>query len=153
MANKSEFEPEEAHKFFSADCFNRTWELIEKSDRSAEEDERMIQLTMASLFHWNQRPDCTPQNLSVGCWQASRIYALTGQPELARKYGQLSLDYAREEPAFYQAYAYEALARAEMVAGNAGEMSRHLESARNLTESVADEESKKYLLNDLATIK
>lgn len=153
MPDKPNFSLEEAHKFFSADCFNKAWGLIEKADRTPAENEQMIQLTQASLFHWSQRPDCTPRNYSVGYWQASRVYAITGQPELARKYGELCLDFAKDEPPFYRAYGHEALARAEMVAGNRDGMAKHLQDARELTESVTDAESKKYLLVDLDTIK
>lgn len=153
MPDKPEFNMQDAHKFFSADCFNKTWSLIEKPVRTPEEDEQMIQLTQASLYHWSQRPDCTPRNVSVGYWQASRVYALAGEPDTSRKYGQLCLDYAKDEPPFCKAYAYEALARAEMVAGNKEVMLKHLQEAQKLTESVTDAESKKFLTDDLATIK
>src|ERR1700687_1872237 len=65
----------EAHRFFSAHCFNRAWDLIRKSNRTTIECEQMLQLSQASLWHWTQRSDCTPKNLSIGNWQLSRIYA------------------------------------------------------------------------------
>jgi hypothetical protein len=153
LPDKPSFDLQDAHKFFSADCFNKTWSLIEKPARTSEEDEQMIQLTQASLYHWSQRPDCTSRHKSIGYWQASRVYALVGEPDAARKYGQLSLEFAENEPPFYRAYAYEALARAEMVAGNREAMSTHLNEAQKLTEQVTDTESQKFLTDDLATIR
>ena len=32
------------------------------AERTPEETEQMVQRTMASLWHWNQREDCTPPN-------------------------------------------------------------------------------------------
>ena len=80
-----DFDSAKAHQFFSAHCFNSAWELIDKPERTPEENEQIIQRTMASLWHWTQREDCTDQNLSIGYWQAARVYALAGEPDNARK--------------------------------------------------------------------
>ncbi|MFN2160338.1 MAG: hypothetical protein ACK2TW_10335 [Anaerolineales bacterium] len=154
MDNKPEFDLENAHKYFSAQCFNKAWDLIDKGERTPEEDEEMVLLTMASMWHWSQRPDQTLQNLSVGCWQAARIYALVGQADNARRYAQLSLDAAREgqlEP-FYVGYAYEALARAEKAAGNQDKMDEYLGEARYTAGGVKDDGERKMLMDDLDTI-
>ena len=75
---KPQFEPAAAHRWFSADCFNRVWALLEKAGRTPAEDERMISLCHASLAHWRERMDCTTRNLSIGYWQLSRVYAVLG---------------------------------------------------------------------------
>ena len=54
MPKRPDFELPAAHKYFAAQCFNAAWDLIEKSDRSPEEDEQMIQLTQTSNWHWTQ---------------------------------------------------------------------------------------------------
>lgn len=54
------------HKKLSADCFNRTWELLDKKERTKEDDGRMTSLAHASLAHWRMREDCTDRNLSIG---------------------------------------------------------------------------------------
>ena len=115
----------------------------------------MLLLSLASLWHWIQRPDCTPGNLSVGYWQVSRVYALLGQVEAARQYAQLCLKSSQGEGAlpFHLGYAYEALARAEMVGPNLAKMEEYLQKAYQVSEKMADPEAKKQLLDDLATIK
>lgn len=150
----SELDKSQAHKFFSADCFNNTWGLIDKADRTPEEDEQMLLLAMASLWHWTQREDHTLSNLSVGYWQVSRVHALRGHANEARRYGQLALDAGTrgEADAFTLGYAYEALARAEGVAGSNAKKAEYLEKARNAADEVTDEESKGWLLADLETI-
>lgn len=153
MTEEPDFDIQTAHKHFAVSCFNQAWELMEKPNRSAAEDEQMIRLNYASLWHWTQRDDCSPRNLSVGYWQASRIYVLLGQAENARRYAQLCLDASLEEGPFYLGYAYEALARAASVIGNQTEMEAYLAEARRLAEAISDVEEKQMLSTDLDTIK
>ncbi len=150
MNKKPDFDVEAAHRYFSAHCFNSAWDLIDKTDRTPAEDERMVQLNQASMWHWSQRGDCSDQNLSVGYWQAARIRALLGQADEARRCAQLSLQYSGKLKPFYQGYAYEALARAEQVAGNREKARELAAEAHRLAEMVSDAEEKKLLLDDLA---
>jgi hypothetical protein len=149
-----EFDLSTAHKFFSADCFNNAWGLIDKESRSEKEDEQMLLLATASAWHWTQRDDCTPSNLAVGFWQISRVHALLGRSDEARRYGQLSLATGTDggADAFTIGYAYEALARAEAIAGDKTKTAEYLEKARNAADEVTDEESRTWLLDDLKTI-
>jgi hypothetical protein len=62
------------------------------------------------------------------------------------------LKYAEGQPPFYLGFAYEALARAEMVAGDKAKMSEYLEKAYMLAEDVEDEEDREVLMGDLKTI-
>jgi hypothetical protein len=92
----------------------------------------MIRLTHASIWHWTQREDCKSTNLSIGYWQASRVYALAGRIEDARRYGELCLKHSHQEVPFYLGYAYEALARAEKLAANKELAAKHLAEAYRL---------------------
>jgi catechol 2,3-dioxygenase-like lactoylglutathione lyase family enzyme len=138
-----------AHRFFSAACYNQTWDLLDKKERSREEEEQMVALAFASIYHWRQRPDCTDQNLAIGYWQASRVYAVIGQAENARRCGQLSLEYSQNALPFYTGYAYEALARAEFVAGNRAQALGYLEQARLIAAKLTDPEELELLDADL----
>lgn len=153
MANEPKFDMDAAHKYFSTQCFNKTWELINKTDRTDKENEQMIQLCQASIYHWTQRDDCTDQNLSIGYWQASRVYALLAMADNARRYGQLSLGCTQENESFLRGYAYEALARAEMVAGNGAKKEEYLSQARKYADAIEKADEKQYLIDDLKTIK
>ena len=136
MAKLSGFDEQVAHTYFSVHCFNEAWVYLKNPTRTMIEDEQMLLLSHASLWHWSQRKDCTRRNLAIGYWQLARVYALLGQTNNARRYGQLCLDCSREEEAFYLGYAYEALARAEAQAGGNRQ-----------------QEEKQQLLADLETIK
>lgn len=141
-----------AHKYFSADCFNRAWTLIDKAGRTADENEQMLALAHASVWHWLERDDCEPRNLAIGYWQLSRVYALIRHGERAAHYGNLSLTASADEPPFFLAYAHEALARAAALVGDVTVMSEHLTQARRLAEMVKEAEDRQLLLADLETI-
>ena len=134
MPDQPSFDLQAAHRHFSVECFNRAWDLIDKAGRTADEDDEMLRLSLASTWHWTQRQDCTPTNLSVGYWQTARIYTLIRQVENARRNGRLCLKASQAQGAeqFTLGYAYEALARAEMIAGEQAQMEVYLEQARRI---------------------
>ena len=148
------FNLNEAHEYFSAELFSTTWEYIEQADeRSPEENLTMLHLAIVSLWHWTQRNDVKVENLCVGCWQVSRVYNLLRQPDNARTYGLLALKHAEGLDAFFKAYAYETLARAEMLSGNRVEMKTYLELADRMAKLIEDAEDRQLIFRDLATIK
>ena len=146
------FDEPAAHRHFSKSCFNRAWDLIEKADRSEDEDEEMIRLNQASLWHWTRRPDCSDRNLSVGYWQASRIRAVLGHAAEARRYADLAERYSRALSPFYQAAAQEALARAAVVEGDRGAAEAHAMRARTLAQAIVDVDERELVLADLETL-
>lgn len=93
MPPQPDFDVQTVHRYFAAGCFNKAWEFIENHDRSAEDDLVMLQTAMASLWHRSQPGDAEPKNLSIGCWQVSRVYALLGRADHSRRYNvrQLSV--------------------------------------------------------------
>jgi hypothetical protein len=154
MAEKNDLDQKAAHKYFSVNCFNKAWDLIDKTARTPAEDEDMIRLNLASHYHWTQRDDYTPTNASIGHWQTSRIYAIIGQAENARRYGLLCLEASQAEdvPPFFLGYAYEALARAEAVGGDREKSEEFINEAKAAAEKTERPEDKKQLLDDLGTI-
>jgi hypothetical protein len=155
MSEQPDFDHAAAHRYFAAECYNRAWGLMDKPDRTSEEDEQMIRLSLASHWHWTQRSDYAAENAAIAYWQTARIYTLLGQVDNARRHGQLCLDASRADdvPLFCLGYAYEALARAEWLAGNQTQMRAYLQEARHVTERMSDLEAKQMLLADLETIK
>jgi len=154
MAEGPQFDIKVAHKYFSAEYFNKTWEYIDKGEaRSTEDNMIMLHSAIASLWHWTQREDVKPENLTVGYWQISRVYNLIKQPNNARTYGLLSLKYAEGLNPFLRGYAYETLARAEMQSGNRVIMLEYLSKAHEMVEQIKDDEDRQLLLKDLESIK
>ncbi len=147
-----DFDLAAAHRHFSASCFNDVWGLIEKNNRSPDEDRQMVSTAHASLYHWRQRPGCNSRSLSVGYWLLSRVYALLGETDNARQYGQLCLVHSLNEPPFYLGYAHEALARAEALAGNRAEADTHLATACDLASQITDKDELSLLEADLVAL-
>jgi hypothetical protein len=147
-----EFDIAVAHRYFSGDCFNRVWELLDKPDRSRDDDCLMVSMCHASLFHWLQRPDCSSRNLSIGYWQLSRVYSVLRQADNARMYGRLCLTHSENDEPFYLGYAYEALARAELLAGNGGIAKEVLAAGREQAAKVTEYDDRQVLERDLDSL-
>lgn len=148
----SAFDEAAAHRYFSAACFNRTWEMLDSATRSADDDEAMIACCLASLWHWLQRPDCSRRNRSIAFWQASRVYALVGQAQNAWHYGELCLKESEGEEPFYVGYAYEALARAAKGLGDESLSTRYRRHAEELAAQVPEGEEREMLAKDLRSL-
>ncbi len=103
MSNKkgNEEELNKLHKKFGVDCFNGTWDLIDKGDsRTPDEDELMIHMVHSSVYHWLQVGKKV--NFHRGAWQISKVYILLSEkyPEhklQALRYAQKSFN-LWEEP-------------------------------------------------------
>jgi hypothetical protein len=152
MPTNPDFDEAAAHKYFSAHCFNQAWDLIDKVDRTPEEDRVMEALNQASIYHWLQRKDCSNQSLSIGYWQASRIQAILHNAPEALRHAQVCLAYSHGLAPFYLGYAHEALARAYALAGNPVAAAGHIRAAAEFAGLVLDESEAAALLADLKTI-
>jgi tetratricopeptide (TPR) repeat protein len=152
MKNLSENKP--ANKQYAVSFFNNVWDLLEKKDRTAEENEEMIHLAHASFLHWTKVEDHTPTNLSVGYWQLARVYAVVGLGDRALYYANQCLEVSMKhdlEP-FYIAYGHEAKARALKVLQQHSEAAEEINKCKKTQEKVDNDEYKLLLTNDLLTI-
>jgi hypothetical protein len=143
----------EQHRRLATDLFNRVWTLLGAADRSPEQDDEMIHAAHASRYHWGEVG--TPANLGRGEWQISRVYSVLGRPEPAVYHARRCLAYIEQGLGTEEwdlPFAYEALARAHAVAGDAFESRRFEQLAREAGEQIADPESGDMLLADLATL-
>lgn len=141
-----------AHRRFSGMCFNRTWDLLDKSDRLPRENDEMLAATFASLWHWLKRSDATDLNLSIGYWQLSRVFAVLNDGPNAVAWGEKCLAVSQNQPPFYLAYAHEAIARGYGLLSDESKKQEHLAAARKLAEQVEDQGERAALETDLATV-
>ncbi|GIH96996.1 MerR family transcriptional regulator [Planobispora siamensis] len=134
------------------DLFNGVWRLLEKEDRTADEDDRMLHMAHASRHHWGEVG--TAVNRSRGEWQCSRVYAVLGRAEPALHHARRSLELCRAHGIgdWDLAFGYEALARASAVAGDREQARAWTEQALAAAEDIAQEEDRELLLTDLETI-
>jgi len=142
------------HREFAVSCFNQVWELLDKPLLSELEKDDMVHLCHASFWHWAQVPKHTETNLSIGYWQLARVYAVLEQGENALRYARkcMEVSLTPDIPPFYQAYAYEAEARAYAVSGLSEEAAAAMEQARLLADLIEEAEDREALLRDLNSI-
>jgi len=146
--------PSFTHREMAVNCFNKVWDLLVLENRSEKESEEMVHLCHSSFWHWTQVQEHTTKNLSIGYWQLSRVYAVTGKGEIALHYAEKCIEIstnAELEP-FYIAYAYEAAARALKGLEDTVKCNESLKTAFHFTSLVVDEESKGWLTKDLEDI-
>ncbi len=140
------------HRRLAARFFNETWGLLDKPDRSAADDLRMIHMAHASRMHWEFAG--SPLNRNVGEWQISRVYSTLGMKEPALYHAENSLRIAVENglAPFLLGYSYEGMARAKAIAGDsaAGE---YVAKAEELLHQVDDAHDHALLKTDLAAIR
>lgn len=136
----------------AVDLFNHVWTLIERSDRTALEDDEMLHAAHASRHHWGEVGE--PVNLARGEWQCSRVYAVLGRPEPAMWHARRVVALCEEHGIgdWDIAFGWEAIARAASVAGDAAETRAALARARELATAIREDEDRELLLSDLATI-
>jgi tetratricopeptide (TPR) repeat protein len=141
-------------RLLAAQLFNETWRLMEQEERSRADDDRMIHTAHASRYHWGQVPTATPAHLARGEWQISRVYTVLGRAEPALHHARRVLDICQENGIgdWDLAFAYEALARAHAVAGDADLAREHTDQALAAAEDIAKDDDRDLLLADLETI-
>jgi len=145
---------QKAHTYYSADCFNKTWSLLDLEGRTPQQEREMLALTHASLYHWLQRDDCTPENLSIGLWQVARVYAVLESPQEALRYANdcLTTTLSSELSPFCTAYAHEAVCRASILADDKAAATESLNAAKQAADQVTDEHDKKLIDTDLTEL-
>jgi hypothetical protein len=143
---------QEVHRKLAAELFNFTWDLIEKTHRTPMEDTMMINAAHASRFHWGIVG--TPLHWARGEWQISRVYSMVGRAEPALYHAKKSLELCLENNLgdFDLGFAYEALARAHAVQGNATERDRYIELARQSAARITKEADRNWLLKNVDTV-
>lgn len=140
------------HRKLAVDCFNATWDLLDKKNRTEEDNFKMIHAAHASRFHWGEIG--TPLEFQRGEWQISRVYSALGYGEPALLHAQCCHDICTEKKIgdFDMAFACEALARAHHVLGNSGKRDIFIKMARVASESIQIIEDKEYFLSEVSSI-
>ena len=141
-------------RLLAAQLFNETWRLLELEGRRRDDDDRMIHTAHASRYHWGQVPGVTPAHLARGEWQISRVYAVLGRPEPALHHARRVLDQCQENGIgdWDLAFAYEALARAHAVAGDADQARHYTDQALTVAKDITEDGEREIVLADLETI-
>jgi hypothetical protein len=140
------------HRQLAVDLFNRVWALLQSDERTPEQADELVHAAHASAYHWRQIG--APENFARSEWQCSRVYAVLGRPEPALRHARRCLELCEEHGIgdWDLGFAYEALARAHAVAGDAPDTARWLARAQEQAGHVAEADDREHLLAELGTI-
>jgi DNA-binding transcriptional MerR regulator len=142
----------ETRRRLAIDLFNRTWTLLESTDRTPEQDDEMLHAAHALRYHWGEVGDAA--NRARGEWQCSRVYVAMGRAEPALHHARRCLATCEENGLvdWDLAAAYEAMARASRLAGDAQGLERYRQLAAEQLTRIADPEDRAIIEADLATL-
>jgi hypothetical protein len=150
MSEEKVYTEAEAHRHFAIQFNGMTWDLLDKAERTKEDDERMLYSAFASCRHWLEAG--TGVHHQRGEWMITRVYSVLGLGQVAVRHAnrclELTEEHAGEMEDFDRAFAYEAAARANAVAGNRDEALKYIELAEKAGEAIADEQSKEIFVGD-----
>lgn len=149
MAEEKRFTVEEAHKAFAAGLFNHTWELLEKADRTPEDNEMMLNSAHSSLYHWTRIGE--PLNFQRGEWMIAHVYTILERDEPALHHAKRCLDLTEEHKFgdFDLAFAYEGYSRALALNGETEESDKYYNLAKEAGEQIAEKGDREYFLKVL----
>jgi hypothetical protein len=145
----------EQHREQGVALFNNVWEMLDVPDRTPAQDDQMVHAAHASCWHWSQAGEHGgAEQLAVGEWQCSRVYSVVGRGEPALHHARacLAICEASGLSDWVIAAAYEALARASAVAGDATGARAWLERARTAVAVIADPEDREVIEADLVSL-
>jgi tetratricopeptide (TPR) repeat protein len=144
------FDIQGAHEHFAKSTNGATWALLEKEDRSREDDFEMILAAHASLFHWAQIG--TAPQLQRGQWLIAHVYTILGLGEAALRHASHCLEITENNlekmQDFDKAYAFEGMARALALGGQKDEAKAYYQKAQSAGQQISDEEDRAIFMSD-----
>lgn len=117
------------------------WRLLEKPERTADQDRAMIRAAHESLSHWQMIGTVIEEQR--GNWLVARVYIALGAVEPALEYGRRTMEITVGNhdaiADFDRAFAEELVARAWALAGDFERARAHHAAARRLGENIREE--------------
>jgi hypothetical protein len=137
----------------AAGLYNDVWRLMEIPVRLPAQDDEMLHAAHASRYHWGKVGG--PVHFARGEWLCSRVYSVLGRAEPALWHANRCLALLNESgggESWDLPAAYEALARANHVAGDSAETARWIAMAHAALAAVTDAEDREHIADDLKSI-
>ena len=134
------FDLEKAHRWFAVEFNNRTWDLVEKDGRSADETQQMLHAAHAAAIHW--KAVGTPLNEQRAENLLATAYLKAGRAEPALRHAQRCLALSEQNAAagtetpFDRATALGCAACAHQSAGDSNEGERLMTLATRAAEKL-----------------
>lgn len=144
--------PDVDHRKIAVETYNHCWDLLDRDDRSPDEDFELLTSAFASRYHWSLAGG--PEQWAVSDWMVSRAAADIGEGSLSLAFALRANDAMQEfdAPDWLVASAAEGLARAYAALGSEQDRDEWCNNAESLVEAIADEEDRELIASQLATV-
>jgi hypothetical protein len=150
MDETTKYTLDEAHKYFAKSINGRVWELLQKLNRSQDENDEMLYAAHACTYHWKFAGTAVHQQR--GEWLISRVHVALGQALEALRHAQRCFELTEanrdQMKDFDIAYAFEGLARAHAMVGDQQMAEEFLVLAGQAGEAIANEEDRSIFMDD-----
>lgn len=153
VSNKKDVDLE-CHEKMAKSSFNTVWNYLDKKDRTAGDDEDMVNAVHTSLYHWktlvnNGKGEIV--NIQRGEWIIARVYTVLKREAPALNHAKTCLKITLDNKIgdFDLAFSYEAMARASALSGNKDDYTKYYKLAEDAGNRIIDKEDKKYFFKDL----
>jgi hypothetical protein len=142
----------QAHQYFAIETFNGAWELIEKRERTADDDAEMLQRAFASRWHWGFVGG--PEQLATGDWQIAHVASLLGYGWMAQFYARRAFEICERESwtDWRRASMLEGLARSAAAAGDFAARAHYFALAEDAIAQIAEAGDRALIASQLATV-
>lgn len=149
-SEENSFTEAEAQLHFAKGFNGKIWDLLDKQERTWDENELMVDFAHASLAHWREAG--TGVNIQRGAWMLARVYTVLGNVQMSTQYAKRCLEltelYKDLLSDFDFAFAFECTARARALAGDRVEAQRYIAKADDAGKTIQDEEDRQIFFDD-----
>ena len=153
MSEERKYTIEEANKYFAINYNNKIWPLLEKKEKTEDENNEIINLAHASLLHWSKSAECKNVNLQRGEYMIALAYinANRKRPALyyAKRCKKMTEENAAESKDFDFAYASLVMAMALRLNEDREGADKYLKDAKEMGEHIKNKEDKRIFMDDL----
>lgn len=139
----------EIHQQLGVDLFNQSWDILLKENRGREDEDKLLNMVHASLYHWRQVG--APINILRGEWMICHVYTLLEHKESALYHAENVLRLMEEQkPTDWDlAYCYEAMARVQALLGNKAAFEKYYALAVEAGEAIVAQGDRQQFESDL----
>lgn len=150
----------QTHLIFGPDLYMKTWELLEKKDRTPEETDELLHTAHASAYHWSKLEGLVDDekwrhSFAIAHNQLTYVYIELGNAFQAYYHAKRCLDYFEKygEGGFPKAYGYECLARTYDLIGDSRNRDDAIRKAIEAGNKIEDEQFRTSFFEELAGVR
>jgi hypothetical protein len=139
----------QVHQELAVSLFNQSWDILLKEDRSRKDEDLLLNMVHASLYHWRQIG--APINILRGEWMIAHVYTILGHKEAALYHAEnvMSLKDEILPTDWDLAYCYEAMARVMALYQDKDAFARYYQLAQKAGAEIQDEDARQQFDSDM----